>query len=68
MGEAMPQPWEPGRTQSGVRLAPDFSRWLMGLPAGHLAGLKRADALRCAGNAVVPQAARYARQVLRERH
>lgn len=67
-GMAMPAPWEQARTASGVRLSADFSRWLMGWPDGHLDGLKRADALRIAGNGVVPQAAGLARLILAPTH
>lgn len=37
------------------RLAPQFVEWMMGYPAGWVDGLTRTAALRCLGNAVVPQ-------------
>lgn len=37
------------------RLNPPFVEWMMGYPQGWVDGLKRTAALRCLGNAVVPQ-------------
>jgi DNA (cytosine-5)-methyltransferase 1 len=42
------------------RLNPPFVEWLMGFPEGWVDGLPRTAALRCLGNAVVPQQAAYA--------
>lgn len=40
------------------RLSPTFVEWMMGFPAGWTDGLKRNQALKCLGNAVVSQQAR----------
>ena len=54
----------PAPTVDG-RLSPDFVCWMMGFPAGWVDGLSRTAALRCLGNAVVPQVAeRFGRMVL----
>ncbi len=54
----VPSPTEPN-SKGGRRLAPAFSEWMMGLPAGHVTdpelGLTRAEQLRILGNGVVPQ-------------
>lgn len=42
------------------QLAPQFSEWMMGLPAGwvtDIPGITRNEALRALGNGVVPQQA-----------
>lgn len=39
------------------RLSPTFVEWMMGMPEGWTEGLTRTAALRCLGNAVVPQQA-----------
>lgn len=52
-----PAPTEPGRN-GNPRLSPRFAEWLMGLPAGWITdvpGITRNEALRLAGNGVVPQ-------------
>lgn len=52
-----PAPTEPGRN-GNPRLSPAFTEWLMGLPAGWITdvpGITRNEALRLAGNGVVPQ-------------
>lgn len=54
----------PAPTTDG-RLSPDFVCWMMGFPPGWVDGLTRTAALRCLGNAVVPQVAeRFGRMVL----
>jgi len=63
-----PQPTEPNRN-GNPRLAPAFSEWLMGWPAGWVTdpeiGISRNDQLRIIGNGVVPQQAMAAlRQLL----
>jgi DNA (cytosine-5)-methyltransferase 1 len=54
-----PAPTEPN-TKGNPRLAPAFSEWMMGWPAGHataVEGVKRNDQLRIVGNGVCPQQA-----------
>jgi DNA (cytosine-5)-methyltransferase 1 len=59
-----PEPTEVG-PKSGVRLAPAFPEWMMGLPAGHVTDhAARNDALRIIGNGVMPQQAVAALRVL----
>lgn len=56
-GRPAPLPTEPGKTGK-PRLSPRFSEWLMGLPAGWITdtpGITRNEALKAAGNGVVPQ-------------
>ena len=54
----------PAPTTDG-RLSPDFVCWMQGFPEGWVDGLTRTAALRCLGNAVVPQVAeRFGRMVL----
>ena len=55
----VPSPTEPG-PKGAPRLAPAFSEWMMGLPAGWVTGVPgvtRNEALRAIGNGVVPQQA-----------
>lgn len=68
--EAAVRRWEaihgpaPAPTTDG-RLSPDFVCWMQGFPPGWVDGLTRTAALRCLGNAVVPQVAeRFGRMVL----
>jgi len=49
LGRPAPAPAEEGR------LAVPFVEWMMGFPEGWVDGLSRTAALRCLGNAVVPQ-------------
>ncbi len=60
-GRPAPVPTEIG-PRGGVRLAPAFTEWLMGLPAGHVTGLglPRDQQLVILGNGVVPRQARWA--------
>lgn len=54
-----PTPTEPNRN-GNPRLAPAFSEWMMGWPAGwvtEVPGISRNDQLRIIGNGVVPQQA-----------
>jgi DNA (cytosine-5)-methyltransferase 1 len=46
------------------RLAPPFVEWMMGFPEGWIDGMTRTQALKALGNAVVPQQAVAAMQVL----
>ena len=58
-GRQAPRPVEPA-PEGGARLAPAFSEWMMGLPAGWVTdvpGITRNEALRALGNGVVPQQA-----------
>lgn len=61
-----PPPTEPG-ANGQPRLSPRFSEWLMGLPDGWITdvpGVTRNEALRLAGNGVVPQQAAEALRVM----
>jgi DNA (cytosine-5)-methyltransferase 1 len=52
-----PQPTQPSR-KGTPQLAPAFSEWMMGLPAGHVTavpGITRNEALRAIGNGISPQ-------------
>jgi DNA (cytosine-5)-methyltransferase 1 len=54
-----PAPTQPSK-KGTPQLSPQFSEWLMGLPAGHVTdvpGLSRNDMLKALGNGVVPQQA-----------
>ena len=55
-------------TDSRQRLAPRFVEWMMGYPEGWATDVlsNRSDALRCLGNAVVPQQAALALSLLDE--
>jgi len=46
------------------RLSPSFVEWMQGFPAGWVDGVTRTQALTALGNAVVPQQAIYALEVL----
>ncbi len=50
LGRPAPNPVDDRR-----RLTPTFVEWMMGYPAGWVDGISRTAALRCLGNAVVPQ-------------
>jgi DNA (cytosine-5)-methyltransferase 1 len=43
---------------------PEFVEWMMGFPAGWTDGVKRTQRLKMLGNAVVPQQAAYALELL----
>lgn len=61
-GRPAPCPTEPG-TRGNRRLAPQFTEWLMGLPAGHVTavpGIPRKEQLRILGNGVIPRQAHHA--------
>ena len=59
-GSLPPAPVEPN-TKGNPRLTAEFCEWLMGVPAGHITGedinLTRTEAIKLAGNGVVPHAA-----------
>ena len=66
LGRVAPPPTEAG-PKGGQRLSPKFCEWLMGLPGGHVTGVKisRNDMLKALGNGVVPaQAAEATRRLL----
>lgn len=65
IGRPAPHPTEQG-TRGQPRLAPTFSEWLMGLPAGHVtdAGLPYGAQLRAIGNGVMPLQAERALTLL----
>ena len=63
-GVAAPAPTVPG-PNGGARLNPQLPEWMMGLPSGHLsAHMSRNDALKAAGNGVVPLQAAAAWRML----
>lgn len=63
-GMCAPTPTVPG-TKGGVRLNPALPEWMMGLPAGTLTDhMARNDALKAAGNGVVPLAVAAAWRML----
>jgi DNA (cytosine-5)-methyltransferase 1 len=65
-GVGAPAPTAPG-PNGGVRLNPALPEWMMGLPAGMLTDhMKRNDALKAAGNGVVPLAVAAAWRMLSE--
>jgi len=45
---------------------PSFVEWMMGFPPGWVDGVSRTQALKMLGNAVVPQQAAFAIQLLGE--
>lgn len=63
--EALTRPC-PAPLDDGDRLSVAFVEWMMGYPDGWTAPLSRAKALKALGNAVVPQQARLAVQILNE--
>ena len=55
-----PRPTAPGVRTGKPQLNPEFSEWMMGLPAGHVTGvpgLSRSKQLQIIGNGVCPQQA-----------
>jgi DNA (cytosine-5)-methyltransferase 1 len=65
-GVSAPAPTVPG-PNGGVRLNPALPEWMMGLPPGTLTDrMKRNDALKAAGNGVVPLAVAAAWRMLSE--
>jgi len=56
VGEEPPDPTEIG-PKGARRLSANFVRWMQGFDPGWCEGLKRTSALKCFGNAVVPQVA-----------
>lgn len=63
-----PEPTLPDGQKGQHRLSAKFTEWLMGLPDGWITGhgLHRKDAIKMAGNGVVPQQAKLALTILRE--
>jgi DNA (cytosine-5)-methyltransferase 1 len=67
-GRLAPEPTLPDGQKGQERLSAKFTEWLMGLPDGWITGhgLHRKDAIKMAGNGVVPQQAKLALSILRE--
>ena len=69
-GNLPPAPVQPNRN-GNPQLTAEFPAWLMGLPAGYLTdpdiGLTRTEAIKLAGNGVVPQAALVAYSLILSR-
>lgn len=68
LGRPAPAPTKPDGKDGNHRLSADFTEWLMGLPEGWITntGITRNEALKAAGNGVVPQQAELALRVLLE--
>lgn len=67
VGRPAPSPTEPTGKNGAHRLSPEFTEWMMGLPAGWITdvpGITRNEALKACGNGVVPQQAAAALRVL----
>jgi hypothetical protein len=67
LGRPAPAPTRPDGKDNSHRLNPEFTEWMMGIPAGWLTniGLSRVEELKACGNGVVPQQAELAlRQLL----
>ena len=67
-GRLAPAPTLPDGQKGQERLSSKFTEWMMGLPDGWITGhgLHRKDAIKMAGNGVVPQQAKLALEILRE--
>jgi DNA (cytosine-5)-methyltransferase 1 len=61
-----PDPTLPDGKDGNIRLNPEFAEWMMGLAKGWITncGLTRKEALKAAGNGVVPQQAEMALNLL----
>lgn len=60
LGRRAPAPTEPTGRNGGHRLSARFAEWMMGVPDGWIVdvpGISRNEALKAAGNGVVPQQA-----------
>jgi hypothetical protein len=66
IGRPAPAPTKPDGKDGAHRLSPDFTEWMMGVPAGWIVdvGLTRNESLKACGNGVVPQQAELALRVL----
>lgn len=65
LGRRAPAPTEPTGRNGGHRLSARFAEWMMGMPEGWIVdvpGITRNEALKAAGNGVVPQQAIAAMQ------
>jgi hypothetical protein len=62
LGRPAPAPTRPDGKDNSHRLNPEFTEWMMGVPAGWLTniGLSRVEELKACGNGVVPQQAELA--------
>lgn len=69
-GRKSPAATKPDGKDGNHRLSSEFTEWMMGLPKGWITGLglTRRDELRLCGNGVVPQQARLALKILRDRY
>lgn len=66
LGRSAPYPAARG-PRGGIKVAPAFGEWLMGLPAGHITSVPNLtlnQQLKLIGNGVLPQQAEYAIQQL----
>lgn len=72
LGRRAPAPTEPTGRDGGHRLSARFAEWMMGVPDGWIVGvpgISRNEALKAAGNGVVPQQAAAAlRDMLTHTH
>lgn len=70
LGRGAPQPTRPDGRDGAHRLSSKFTEWMMGLPDGWVTGhgLSRKDELKLCGNGVVPQQAKLALKILRDRY
>ena len=68
-GRVSPDPTLPDGQKGQERLSAKFTEWFVGLPDGWITGhgLHRKDAIKMAGNGVVPQQAKLALDILRGR-
>jgi len=70
IGMEAPEPTKADGKDGSHRLSSRFTEWMMGLPAGWVTGhgLSRKDELKLCGNGVVPQQAKLALEILRDRY
>jgi len=69
-GNEAPDPTLPDGRDGQHRLNSQFTEWMMGLEPGWITehGLSRKDEIKMAGNGVVPQQAKLALEILRDRY
>ena len=71
LGRRTPAPTEPTGRDGGHRLSARFAEWMMGVPDGWIVdvpGISRNEALKAAGNGVVPQQAAAALRDMLHHH